>query len=431
MTARKIWTILRSEYWRRVRSKAFILTTLLAPIGIVLLALAPGALMYVSQSSPTRVAVVDDTGVLLDRLKAASADKLTFFAVPGPPDSAEAHVRAGRYTGYLHLPEGLLGDTGRATYVTTGGGGLITQSDLRSAVTDAVRQQRLQAQNASPAVMEILQANINVTTRKLTETGTEADSTIGSVAVGWVMGFLIYLAVLIYGQYVMQGVIEEKSSRVVEIVVSSVRPFELMMGKVLGIGAMGLTQFVVWGVLVIAGSSMAGTLAALFLRPEQLNLPAGASQEAMLQAADITLPTIAPSLIVWFVLFFLGGYLLYATLFAAVGSAVEQQQDAQSLIVPITLPLIVPIMFIYFLIESPDAMLSVVLSIIPFFSPVLMVARMALTSVPFWQTALAFVLLVGTFVGAIWLSSRIYRVGILMYGKNPGLRELLRWVTYR
>ena len=294
-----------------------------------------------------------------------------------------------------------------------------------------MRQERLRAQNASAAIMDILEADVSFTTRKLTEQGTEADSTIGSAAVGWVMGFLIYLAVLIYGQYVMQGVIEEKSSRVVEIVVSSVRPFELMMGKVLGIGAMGLTQFVVWGVLVGAGTSMAGTVAALLLSPEQLDLPAGASEEAMLQAADITIPTIAPSLILWFVLFFLGGYLLYATLFAAVGSAVEQQQDAQSLVFPITLPLIVPIIFIYFLIESPDALLSVVLSIIPFFSPVLMVARMALTEVPLWQTVLAFLLLVGTFVGAIWLSSRIYRVGILMYGKKPGLRELLRWATYR
>lgn len=427
----KIWTILRSEYWRRVRSKTFILVTLLAPFGILILMLAPGALFYVSQSSATHVAVVDETGVLADRLQQTSSDKFLFTPTAAPLDSVRSAVRAGVYDGYLTLPDSLLDGKGRAIYYSTGGGGLATRAELQTVVNETVRQQRLTAQNAPPEVMQILDAKVSFATRKLTEEGTAADSTIGYIAIGWIMALLIYFAVLFYGQYVMQGVIEEKSSRVVEIVVSSVRPFELMMGKVLGIGAMGLTQFIVWGVLVMAGFSFAGSLVTLFVSPQELGVPAGASQEAILQAADISIPTVSPALIIWFALFFLGGYLLYASLFAAVGSAVEQQQDAQSLVFPITLPLIIPIVFIYFLIESPDAPVSVLMSMVPFFSPVLMVTRAAITSVPFWQIGLSFALLVGTFVGAIWVSSRIYRVGILMYGKKPSLRELIRWATYR
>jgi len=293
-----------------------------------------------------------------------------------------------------------------------------------------VQSERLARQNTPPDVLAILESNPGLATRQLTEEGATADSSLAYIAVGWVMAFLIYIAVLIYGQYVMQGVIEEKSSRVVEIVVSSVRPFELMMGKVLGIGAMGLTQFAVWGVLVLGGTSMLGSAAALLLDPSMLNLPADASEEAMRQATDFALPSLAPSLFIWFVLFFLGGYLLYASLFAAVGSAVEQQQDAQSLVFPLTLPLIIPIVLLFFLLETPNATLSVVTSMIPFFAPVLMVARVAVTDVPFWQVGGAFLLLVGTFVGTIWASGRIYRVGILMYGKKPGVRELLRWMTY-
>jgi ABC-2 type transport system permease protein len=203
-----------------------------------------------------------------------------------------------------------------------------------------------------------------------------------------------------------------------------------MMGKVLGIGAMGLTQFIVWGVLVLGGSSVLGSAAALFLDPSMLNLPAGASDEAVRQAVDVSVPTLPVSLFVWFALFFLGGYLLYASLFAAVGSAVEQQQDAQSFVLPLMLPLIIPIVMLFFMLEAPNATFSVVLSMIPLFSPVLMVARIAVADVPFWQVGGSFLLLAGAFVGAIWLSGRIYRIGILMYGKKPSLREIGRWLTY-
>lgn len=216
-------------------------------------------------------------------------------------------------------------------------------------------------QNTPPKVLSLLESTTPLTTLTLTEEGATDDSSIAYMAVGWVMAFLIYIAVLLYGQYVMQGVIEEKNSRVVEIIVSSVRPFELLMDKVLGIGAIGMTQLAVWGVLVLGGTSMLGSAAALFLSPSMLNRPQGASDKAIQQAVNVSLPRLPPSLFIWFVLFFLGGYLLYASLFAAVGSAVEQQQDAQSFVVPLTL--IIPIVLLFFLLETPNAPFSVVMSL--------------------------------------------------------------------
>jgi ABC-2 type transport system permease protein len=272
---------------------------------------------------------------------------------------------------------------------------------------------------------------VGVATRKLSpEAGTTADSSLVYTVIGYVMAFVIYGAVLIYGQYVMQGVIEEKSNRVVEVVVSSVRPFELLMGKVLGIGAMGLAQMIVWAVLVLGGFAAAGPVLALLFDPSDLGVAPGASQQAMMDAAGVTVPSLPLDLVAWFILFFLGGFLLYAALFAAVGSAVEQQQDAQSLLIPVMFPLILPILFLVFIIESPNATASVVMSMIPFFSPILMVLRAAVTTVPVWEIATAFVLLVGTFIGMIGLAGRIYRVGILSYGKTPGFREIAKWVTY-
>jgi ABC-2 type transport system permease protein len=203
-----------------------------------------------------------------------------------------------------------------------------------------------------------------------------------------------------------------------------------MMGKVLGIGAMGLTQMVVWGAMILGGTAAAGSVAALFVDPSMLDLPEGASQAAVREAVGTQIPSVDPGLVAWFILFFLGGYLLYASLYAAVGSAVEQMQDAQNLLLPLTLPLLIPLMFIFFIIESPNATLSVVLSMVPFFAPILMITRLAITDVALWQPVVAYLLLAGTFVGAIWASARIYRVGILMYGKTPSLRELARWITY-
>ena len=429
----KIWLIIRSEYRRRVRSTAFILATLLVPFGFVLVAAAPALLGYLAeQSSQKTVAVVDQTGgQLADSLAAASDEQLRFRPVDRPIDSVQAAVRTGTYDGSLLLPNSLLAGTGSATYYSTQGGGLTDQIQIDDRVGRVVQQQRLRAADATTSVLSILESDVTVESRTLQEEGTGADHTFAYTAIGYAMAFIIYFAVFVYGQYVMQGVIEEKSNRVVEIIVSSVRPFELLMGKVLGIGAMGLTQMLVWSALVVGGMAGAAPLLALFLDPSSLGVSADASPQTVAEAAGLSIPTIPVDLIVWFILFFLGGFLLYASLFAAVGSAVEQQQDAQNLLLPVMTPLILPILFLAFVLESPDATISVVLSLIPFFSPILMMLRAAITTVPIWEMMASFGLLVLTFVALIWLAGRIYRVGILSYGKTPSFREIARWVTYR
>jgi ABC-2 type transport system permease protein len=431
MSFHKIWLILRSEFWRRVRSTAFLLATLLVPVGFVVLGAAPALFGYLAGETADRtVAVVDRTGRLADSLTAGGDDQLTFRRVDAPEDSVRAAVRSGQYDGYLLLPASLLDGTGEATYVSPEGGGLTLRTQLDRAVNRVVRTRRLEAAGASDAVRSIVGSNVPLATRKLSEEGTTADSSLAYTAIGYAMAFIIYLAVLFYGQFVMQGVIEEKSTRVVEVIVSSVRPFELLMGKVLGIGAMGLVQMGTWFVLVAGGSLAVGPLLVLFFDPADLGAPAGASAAAMTEAAGVSIPTIPLDLVVWFLLFFLGGFLLYASLFAAVGSTVEQQQDAQSLLIPVMMPLILPILFLVYVLEAPNAVASVVLSMVPFFSPILMVLRAAVTTVPVWEIALSFGLLVLTFLGTIWLAGRIYRVGILSYGKTPGFREIAKWVTY-
>ena len=428
----KVWTILQSEYWRRVRSKTFVLTTLLAPFILILIFLGPAALgHFAAQTSTYEVAVVDESGEFSAALAEVGGAQFQFAPFEGSVDSARQAVQEERYDGYLLLPDNLLEGDGRATYYTREGSRLSERAQLEQHITNVVEERRLALEDTPAEVLSIIESDIGFATRMLTEEGDEADSAVLGFAVASILAFLMYFAVFFYGQYVMQGVIEEKTSRVVEIVVSSVRPFELLMGKVLGIGAMGLTQMLIWGVIILGGLTGAGSIVALFVDPATLDLPDGATQEAMLDAAGITIPTIPTSLIVAFVLFFLAGYLLYASLFAAAASAVDQQQDAQNLVFPVMMLLIIPLILTFFIIEAPDTTLSVIASFVPFFSPILMPVRMAVAEVPLWEVGLAFVLLVGTFLVTMWLSARIYRVGILMYGKTPSLREIARWAVYQ
>ena len=426
----KIWIVLKNEFIRRVKTKFFILTTLLGPVALVAFFLVIGfAAVSAVDGETQRIALVDETGALADDLMASTNDQY-IFSNPGLPlDSVRSAVLAGQYDGYLVLPDGLIAGEAEATLYAFEGGGL-SQRGLRDLITRSVEKQRLLERNVSPEVLEVLRADVPFNTVKLTETGEDAGSTEAYAAIGFIMGFLIYIAMLVYGSVVMQGVIEEKLSRVVEVVVSSVRPFQLLMGKVLGIGAMGLVQMTVWALLIMAGTVFSGTILALFLDPTNLNLPVDASQEELLMAADFTVPQLSPDVFVWFVLFFLVGYLLYASLFAAIGSAVEQQQDAQGLLLPVMMPIILSIAFIQPIIEAPNSTLSVLLSMIPFFSPIPMVVRVAVTEVPIWEVLLSFSLLIGAFIGAIWLGGRIYRIGILMYGKKASLKDLIRWIRY-
>ena len=432
----KISIIARSEYLRRVRSKTFIVATILAPVMLVALVGVSAAVgVWTQEGGARNLTIVDETGRGLGAALAGRLpDNYSAVVENAPVDSLRARVERGALDGYFVLPAGLLeGEPGQgeeAAFYSEGVGGFSMQMRLQRAVEDVVRRARLEASGASAEVLSAADAPVGVRMVALTDDGEAEDTTWLYSGLGYAMGFIIYIAMFVYGAMVMRGVIEEKTNRIVEVVASSAKPFQLMMGKVLGIGAVGLTQFVLWVLLALAGLFAAGAVLGSAVDPAMLAAAEGPGQELPFDPSGLTLGDVPFGLIVYFLLFFLGGYLLYGSLFAAVGSAVEQESDAQSLQMPILIPVILPAVFLPFIADNPDAPASVALSLVPFFSPILMVVRAAATDVPFWQMALALTLLAASFVGTIWLASRIYRVGILMYGKKASFRDLARWVRY-
>ena len=405
----KIALIARSEYLRRVRSKMFVLTTLLAPVLALSVVVLPVLMASVTDGDTTRtIHIVDETGQMRDALTESLPETyIVQRRAASPIDSLRAEVLDGRLDGYFVIPEGVLEGRAEATYYSRGGGGLAQQGTLRSSYQSVVRETRIRAAGADDIVLALLDARASLDTVTLSEEGDAAGGVIASSIVAYVLGLLIYISVLLYGVMVMRGVIEEKSNRIIEVIASSARPFELMMGKVLGIGAMGLTQLLAWSALMVAMSMAAGPVLALVLSPEIASTP-GVNIPEGVNAADLPfdpsdLPAmlgslLSPALMLAFVGFFLGGYLLFSALFAAVGSAVDQESDAQSLQLPIMMPIILPVFFLPAVLTTPDSTFSVFLSIFPFSSPILMVVRMASTTVPAWQVLLSFALLIATFV---------------------------------
>lgn len=427
----KTFLIARSEYLRRVLTKGFVLGVLLAPVGLALLfALPILASLISSDDGERRVAVLDESGRLYASVAEAVPERFAVERADAPLDSLRAQVLDERLDMALVLPASMLDGEGDATVYTRSGGGLSQFGDVQSAVRDAVREVRLREVGAPAEVQAVVDSRPGLRSVTVTADGDAADGAFVASAIGYFSGFIIYGLVFIYGAMVMRGVIEEKQNRIVEVIASSVRPFELLMGKVLGIGAVGLTQIALWGVLGAVVLAALGPLLVAFAGPAAASASAGAPAQAADLPFDVGAITalLTPGFLLILVLCFLGGYLFYAALFAAVGSAVEQESDAQSLTVPVTLPAIVPMLFLFPMLEQPDSTLSVALSILPPFSTVLLPVRVAVTDVPFWQVALSLALLVLAFVGAIWVASRVYRVGILMYGKKASFRDLARWV---
>ncbi|MEM6785661.1 MAG: ABC transporter permease [Bacteroidota bacterium] len=304
---------------------------------------------------------------------------------------------------------------------------------MRRVIRDAVEAERLRAAGLSDEVMASLDRGVGFTVRTVSEEGESADMTGASFMVGYAMGFFMYLVVYLYGLMVMRGVIEEKANRIVEVMASSVRPFDLIVGKVLGIGAVGLTQLVVWAVLILGGLFALGLVLPFFLDPVAVAAaqdPAATAEAAEALPFDVTAfgQLFSPFLFLTLGVYFLGGFVLYAALMAAVGAAVEQESDAQSLMVPLILPLVVtPLMVLMPILNAPNAPFAVAMSLVPPFAPILMVARHVVTDVPWWQHALGVALLGAAALGLLWVAARIYRTGMLMYGKKASLRELWQW----
>ncbi|MEW6130962.1 MAG: ABC transporter permease [Acidobacteriota bacterium] len=440
---RNILIIIKREYLTRVRSKAFVIGTFLSPLFILALAILPTFLADRSKGSRS-ITVFDLSGdeqffsEIKNRLE--SQNRKSLFSTTGNKnDGQDASLDEKRGLGNLQftLTRVVVQEASQLADLMSEPIKRIEQKSNEAVLVipkEALSGQPLEyyAKNPSDLAVAIVESTINdvIKERRLAQAGFnkanleeylkpvqmqrrnprgEEEKGIPRFAVGMVMLFFIYITTLFYGIFVMRGVIEEKQSRIVEVLISSVKPFELMMGKLIGIGLVGLTQYAIW-ILCLA-----------------LVLVFGAS---VFVNQGIPLPQIPISLIIYFVLFFILGYFLYASLYALVGAIVSNEEDAQQVQMPVTLLVVVPVILFPLVMTNPDSTLSTILSMIPFFAPTLMMMRVAMINPPIYQVALAMVGMLITILASVWMVGRIYRIGILMYGKRPSLIELGRWIRY-
>ncbi len=424
---RKVGAVIKREYLTRVRTKGFIIGTLAMPIVIGILTVAPALLMTLKSEKPKKIFIIDQTDRIFPGLKAALKDTtkggISLYKLSKVETSPEElpevrkelteKVDEGEIDGYLVIPKDIF-ERNQAQFYARNVSNFRVNENLEGAVSKAVSHFRLSNSGLDPERVRKLAKGVNLRTFKVTGRGKEEEDTGATFMITYILVFFLYISLIIYGVMVMRGVIEEKSSRMVEVIVSAVKPFQLMAGKILGVGGVGLTQFLIWS-LIVGGLSLYGRSLVSSLAGEM---------------GPLSLPGIPISLLFFFVLFFLLGYFLYATLYAGVGAMVSSDEDAQHLQMPLVALLIIPFMLMFYVIGNPNSGLAVLFSLIPFFAPIIMFTRIAVQTPPLWQILLSLVLLGSSIVAMVWVVSRIYRVGILMYGKRPSLPELVKWFRY-
>jgi ABC-2 type transport system permease protein len=421
----KIISVIKREYIQIVRTKGFIIGTILGPVLMAAFIVVPVLVQFISVDKQEKIGVVDlsnEVFMELDKkldqeLKDGSMRYiLQKFSVAENLDqlleALNKKVLDKELNAYIYIPDNI-SEGGVAEYVSEHVSDFDKQGNIGQALSSIIIEKRLKGEGLDPEKIGQYMRPVRLDTKKVTTRGVERDAG-GTFMISFVLVLILYMTVIFYGQIILRGVIEEKSSRVVEIVLSSLRPFQLMAGKILGIAAVGFTQYAIWALFGIAATKYSRNVVSRFF-------PA---------ASDFPMPTIPAYIFVYFIIFFILGYFLYGTLYAGIGSMVNNEKEAQQLVMPVTMFLVVPIMLMTFVIRSPDSSLSVILSLIPFFSPILMLLRISVLLPPFSQIAASIVLLILTTLLMIWLSAKIYRVGILMYGKRPSFAEIIKWMRY-
>jgi ABC-2 type transport system permease protein len=417
----KLWVVIKREYLERVRTKWFIFVTLFGPLFFGTIMVVPGYLsVRAMRETPVASArIVDATGAGLgrrvaDKLGSGTMDvvEVPAAAVAGLEDSLLADVVAHRVTGYLVLDSATMAGT-VARYAGRNAGSVGQMDRMEDAVRAALLESRLEAAGVDAATAATLtRTRVRLQSEKVTDEGRGGSGLAGAVF-GFVIAFLLYMSIILYGQAILRGVLEEKTTRVAEVVMSSVSADTLLAGKVIGVGAVGLTQYLVW---VVSGIVFWG---------QRSRLLSAMGAEGMPQVA---FPTIDPLVLVALLLFFVLGYTLYASLFAAVGAMVGSQEEANQAAQPVMMLLVFSIIFVQPVATNPTGQLANVLSMIPFSAPIIMPVRMSGTQVPTMDIVLSLLGVLVACVACIWLAARIYRIGLLMYGKRPSLRELGRWI---
>ncbi len=442
----KIWLIIKREYLTRVTRKSFILATLLTPLAFGLLMVVVG-LIFSYQSDDEKNIVISDQGNLLKKA-IADSQSMYFSFSDDPLDSLKARYNRKEFDGILILPAIAPGDLDNRKWVVT----LLSDEQLEPDATQRMKNElekrlriyQMEQLGIAEETLEKLdvgvvidpdQVNRDKDSKSQEKAFTSLTSAVAS-GIGMIVGVLMYLMVFINGSMVMRSVMEEKTSRIVEVMISSVKPFQLMLGKLIGVGSVGITQLLIWAILL--------PIIGLIATPFMLGSDPQAMMEMQAAQAPVDLEEINPVYLLaelermnWpligtmFVLFFVGGFFIYSSLFAAVGSAIgDDMGEGQALTIPITIPVLVAFYIMIVAVRSPNSTLAVFASIFPLFSPIVMPARMAFEP-PMWQIILSLVLLVGSALFFVWLSARIYRVGILMYGKKATFKDLWKWFFYK
>lgn len=419
--------VIQREYLTRVRKKSFLLTTILVPIVIMGFYAAIIAISVSDTKEMKRVAIIDKAGLFRNE-KIETEDNIRYTMLEGSQQKNFKDKIGGKgFDAIMSIAPFSLDSPGKFNVYSESRLDISTLSSLEQKIAEAIVQQKLQKIGIPLETYQTLQPSVSLQNISLDENISSTGVAKVGAAVSFICGFLIYVLLMIYGTQVMRGVMEEKSSRISEVVISSVKPFHLMMGKILGIGAVGLTQFLIWLLLMIG---LKGAVPLFFPQPMEAITAAGAGSGDMLLGELLPALESLPLLkiITAFLFYFLGGYLTYSAMFAAIGSMVgEDQQDAQQLVFPVIMPIIVGFVIMSKAIEDPGSSLAVFGSYFPLTSPIVMMGRIT-SDLPWWELLLSMTLLAATFVFFAWLAGKIYRVGILMYGKKPSWKESLKWI---
>ncbi|MEO8146805.1 MAG: ABC transporter permease [Bacteroidia bacterium] len=440
----KILLIIKREYLTRVRKKSFIVMTLLGPLlmGGVFAAIAFIAVQ--GGDTVSVVKVIDETEgkIFADKLK--STKSVIYETDNSNIDSARAHFNADETYGILYIPNTVINSPNTFILYTEKKANISVVSNIEKDLQTLFEDFKMRGAGIDPKVLAATKTDISI--RQTSIQGHEESNAGASAAIGFAGGLLIYIFTFIYGAQVMRGVMEEKQSRIVEVIMSSVKPFQLMMGKIIGIAMVALTQFIMWIILtavitVGVTAFIAKTSPQMKAKVEQIKSNDMMMDEQSKQTADsfqdenfdinkLMGSFNIPKMIFMFIFYFIGGYLLYSALFAAIGAAVDSETDVQQFMIPITIPLVFAYIAATVVMQNPDSPMGFWFSIIPFTSPIVMMVRMPFDP-PIFDIVLSMVLLVLGFIGTTWLAGKIYRTGILMYGKKVNYKELAKWITYK
>ena len=437
----KISLIIKREYLTRVKKKSFLIMTVLGPLLMAAAMIVP---IWLSQLKNEKldVEVIDETSIFLNKLE--ESGNIHFNYTLSPVDSAKrTFFRQNDFNAILYIPRTVLTSPEGIFLYYKKEPGLLTKTYIEKQIQKELEKSKLRSSGIDDKLIAAIKSNVSITTVDIDENGFEKQSSQElAMIVGYAGGFIIYMFIFLYGAQVMRGVIEEKTNRIIEVMISSVRPFQLMMGKIVGIALVGLTQFMLWVVLTFTITTGVNSLI-LKNKYSSENLKQVLEQNAgdMNQKEQATVKSMVDIMgaieqinfvliIGCFLFYFLGGYLLYSALFAAVGSAVDNEADTQQFMLPVSIPLVIGIIMMQYVINNPEGPMAFWFSIIPLTSPIVMMARIPFGIAP-WELLLSMIALVIGFVGITWIAGRIYRTGILMYGKKVTYKELWKWLFYK